>query len=464
VKFEDETYNKKHFRGGGVMKNKIFLILLVLAFVMSFSITSEAQKEKAPAKAPAAAPTKPAAAVKPIIIGVPTSLYTPFGRDGLKAVNLAVEEVNAKGGVLVGKERRPFKVVVTDTRDGEPATPIHDSLMAYEKMLLEQKPHAVLIAPFRSEAIIASMDLVAKYKIPQIGTIAQTPAFQRQFKTDPEKYKYLFRATTDSTIPGMYISRALDLLKRDFKLENLYILYQDTLWAKAFADVVKKHGQETGWKEIGYDAYAAGASDFSPGLTKAKEGKAQVIAMMWDVPLGAGIFAKQYVAMQVPALLVGFIPPMGSPAAVKAVGQEVEYSITVEFPVGASLPLKKLPKTVEFLTKFKKKYGDLPEPPAVNSSAYDSVFILAQAIERAGTLDADELVVALEQTDYKGVSGRIRFNKEQHTAIFGDKDINETGISVIFQWQKDKTGQLVRVPIYPEFLAEGKVMLPPWMK
>jgi branched-chain amino acid transport system substrate-binding protein len=262
----------------------------------------------------------------------------------------------------------------------------------------------------------------------------------------------------------MYISRALDLLKRDFKLENLYILYQDTLWAKAFADVVKKHGQETGWKEIGYDAYAAGASDFSPGLTKAKEGKAQVIAMMWDVPLGAGIFAKQYVAMQVPALLVGFIPPMGSPAAVKAVGQEVEYSITVEFPVGASLPLKKLPKTVEFLNKFKKKYGDLPEPPAVNSSAYDSVFILAQAIERAGTLDADELVVALEQTDYKGVSGRIRFNKEQHTAIFGDKDINETGISVIFQWQKDKTGQLVRVPIYPEFLAEGKVMLPPWMK
>ncbi len=455
------------------MKSKMFLIFLVTAFLLSFTIPSEAQKpaEKAPAKVPAAAPEKPAAtpakpavAAKPIIIGVPTSLYTPFGRDGLKAVNLAVEEVNAKGGVFVGKEKRPFKVVVTDTRDGEPATPTHDSLMAYEKLLLEQKPNAVLIAPFRSEALIASMDLVAKYKVPQIHTIAQTPAFQRQFKTDPEKYKYLFRVTTDSTIPGMYISRALDLLKREFKLENLYILYQDTLWAKAFADVVKKHGQETGWKEVGYDAYAAGASDFSPGLTKAKEGKAQVIAMMWDVPLGAGIFAKQYVAMQVPALLVGFIPPMGSPAAVKAVGQEVEYSITVEFPVGASLALKKLPKTVEFLDKFKKKYKDLPEPPAVNSSAYDSVFILAQAIERAGTLDADKLVTALEQTDYKGVSGRIRFNKEQHTAIFGDKDPNETGVAVVFQWQKDKSGQLVRVPIYPDFVAEGKILLPPWMK
>jgi branched-chain amino acid transport system substrate-binding protein len=464
-KKEGKKSYKTFFKGGGEMKKKILLMILTIGILTSFLLTSAltAADAAAPEK-PAAAPAKPAVAAKPIIIGVPTSLYTPFGRDGLKAVNLAVEEINAKGGVLVGKERRLFKVVVTDTRDGEPGTPIHDSLMAYEKMILEQKPHAVVIAPFRSEAIIASMDLVAKYKIPQIHTIAQTPAFQRQFKTDPEKYKYLFRATTDATVPGMYISRALDLLKKDFKLENLYILYQDTLWAKAFADVVRKHGQETGWKEVGYDAYAAGASDFSPGLTKAKEGKAQVIAMMWDVPLGAGIFAKQYVAMQVPALLVGFIPPMGSPAAVKAVGQEVEYSITVEFPVGASLALKKLPKTVEFLDKFKKKYKDLPEPPAVNSSAYDAVFILAQAIERAGTLDADKLVVALEQTDYKGVSGRIRFNKEQHTAIFGDKDPNETGVAVVFQWQKDKTGTLIRVPIYPDFVAEGKVLLPPWMK
>src|SRR4030042_1426859 len=229
---------RKHVRGGDCMRKRIFLMVLCIGIIMSFVITSSPL---------VFGQTKPAQPAKPIIIGVPTSLYTPFGRDGLKAVNLAVEEINAKGGVLVGKERRLFKVVVTDTRDGEPATPIHDSLMAYEKLILEQKPHAVLIAPFRSEALIASMDLVAKYKIPQLGTIAKTPAFQRQFKTDPEKYKYLFRVTTDSTIPGMYISRALALLKKDFKLENLYILYQDTLWAKAFADVVRKHVQEHGW-------------------------------------------------------------------------------------------------------------------------------------------------------------------------------------------------------------------------
>jgi branched-chain amino acid transport system substrate-binding protein len=404
-----------------------------------------------------------AASAKPVIIGVPTSLYTPFGREGLKAVKMAVEEINSQGGVLVGKKRRPFKVVVSDTRGGEPGTPVHDALMAYERLITKQKPHAIVIGAFRSEVLIAAMDLVAKYKVPQLGTIAQSPRFQAQFKTDPEKYKYLFRVTTDALVPATYISHTLDILKKDYDLDKVFLIYQDTLWAKAFAGLLKKHCAQTGWAEIGYEPYAAGASDFSPALSSAKEGNAQAIAMIWDVPLGAGIFAKQYVAMKVPALLIGFIPPMASPLGVKTVGPEVEYSVAVEFPVGSSLALKKLPKTGKFLNNFKKKYGSIPDASAVNSSAYDSVYILAAAIERAESLDADKLVSALEKTDYKGVSGRIRFN-EQHIAIFGEKDPNETGVSVVFQWQKDKTGELRRVPVYPDFLAEGKIQLPPWMK
>jgi branched-chain amino acid transport system substrate-binding protein len=398
-----------------------------------------------------------------VIIGVPTSLYTPFGSYGLKAVNLAVEEINAKGGVKVGDVKRPLKVVVSDTRGGEPGTPVHDALMAYEKLITGEKPHAIVIGAFRSEVLIAAMDLVAKYKVPQLGTIAQTPGFQAQFKKDPEKYKYLFRVTTDALVDATYINHTLDMIKKDYALDKILYIYQDTAWAKAFAGLMQKHCKETGWTEIGFEPYAAGATDFSPALSKAKENKAQVIGMVWDVPLGAGNFSKQYVAMNVPALLVGFIPPMGSPMAPKAVGPDVEYALTVEFPVGATLALAKLPKTGEFLDKFKKKYGELPEPPAVNSSAYDSVFVLADAIERAGSLDPDKLVEALEKTDYPGVSGRIRFN-EQHVMIFGEESADETGVCVVFQWQKGKDGVLKRVPVYPEFLAEGKVLLPPWMK
>lgn len=431
------------------MNRKIIFIALVLVPLIAFL----------------SAPCMPKAyaAAKPVIVGVPTSLYTPFGREGLKAVKMAVEEINANGGVMVGNEKRPFKVVVSDTRGGEPGTPVHDALMAYEKLLTKEKPDAIVIGAFRSEVLIASMDLVAKYKIPHLGTIAQSPKFQAQFKTDPAKYKYLFRVTTDALVPASYLAHTLDKLKADFGLNNVYIIYQDTLWAQALAGFMKKHCANNGWTEVGYDPYAAGANDFSPALSNAKEGNAQVIAMIWDVPMGAGVFAKQYVAMKVPALLIGFIPPIAAPMAVQTVGPEVEYSLSVEFPAGASLALKKMPSTGAFLNKFKQKYGALPEAAAVNSSAYDSVYILAAAIEKAGSLDPDELVAALEKTDYKGASGRIRFN-ENHIAIFGEKDANETGVAVVFQWQKDKAGNLERVPVYPGFLSEAKIMLPPWMK
>jgi branched-chain amino acid transport system substrate-binding protein len=432
------------------MVRKVTIICLAVSLTLGLMLFSSSGVQKAHA-------------AEPVVIGVPTSLYTPFGSYGLKAVNLAVEEINAKGGVKVGNEKRPFKVVVADTRGGEPGTPVHDALMAYEKLITEQKPHAIVIGAFRSEVLIAAMDLVAKNRVPHLGTIAQTPQFQAQFRKDPAKYKYLFRVTTDALVDATYIAHTLDLLKNDFKLDRILYIYQDTLWAKAFAGLMQKHCAQNGWTEIGFEPYADGASDFSPALTKAKENKAQVIGMVWDVPLGAGVFAKQYVAMKVPALLIGFIPPMGSPFAPKAVGPEVEYSITVEFPVGATLALAKLPKTGEFLNKFKKKYGELPEPPAVNSSAYDSVFVLAAAIEKAGSLDPDKLVAALEQTDYAGVSGRIKFNQD-HVMIFGEKSADETGVCVVFQWQKGKDGVLKRVPVYPEFLAEGKILLPPWMK
>ena len=117
------------------MKNKILWMAMAVMFLSLFSI-----------------PT-PAISAEPIIIGVPTSLYTPFGRDGLNAVNLAVEEINAKGGVSVAGVKRPFKVVTADTRGGEPGTPVHDALMAYEKLIMGKKPHAIVIGAFRSEVL-----------------------------------------------------------------------------------------------------------------------------------------------------------------------------------------------------------------------------------------------------------------------------------------------------------------------
>ena len=132
---------------------------------------------------------------EPIVIGVPTSLGFLEGKEGLFAVNMAVDEINAKGGVMVGGEKRFFKVESIDIRDAAPGVPVPEALLGMEKLILEKKPTALLVGPFRSEALLAGMDLIAKYKVPLLGSIAMSPASEAKIQEDPEKFKYVFRAS-----------------------------------------------------------------------------------------------------------------------------------------------------------------------------------------------------------------------------------------------------------------------------
>jgi branched-chain amino acid transport system substrate-binding protein len=86
------------------------------------------------------------------------------------------------------------------------------------------------------------------------------------------------------------------------------------------------------------------------------------------------------------------------------------------------------------------------------------VYILANSIERAGTVDPDAVVSAIEKTDISGVNGRIKFGKD-HQAIFG-LDPKETSTIVVYQWKQPGK----RVPVFPESVAEGKIDIPPYMK
>jgi branched-chain amino acid transport system substrate-binding protein len=83
---------------------------------------------------------------------------------------------------------------------------------------------------------------------------------------------------------------------------------------------------------------------------------------------------------------------------------------------------------------------------------------LANAFERAKTVEPDAVVKALEQTDMMGAIGRIRFGKD-HQVIYGF-DPKETALGVGFQWVKPGK----RVVVYPDVVAEAKIQLPPYMK
>jgi branched-chain amino acid transport system substrate-binding protein len=87
-----------------------------------------------------------------------------------------------------------------------------------------------------------------------------------------------------------------------------------------------------------------------------------------------------------------------------------------------------------------------------------AVYVLKDAIERAGSTDSDKVIAALENVNLMGVYGKISFDKKSHQ-IIPSLDPAQGAVTSIIQWQKGR-----RVQVFPPKTAEGKIQLPPWMK
>jgi len=417
----------------------VFLVLTLLAFLVTPSMIPKTY------------------CAEPIVIGVPTSLGFLEGKESLKAVKMAVEEINADGGVAIGSSKRPFKVEALDIRDAAAGVPVPEALLGLEKIILEKKPSAIVVGPFRSEALLAGMDIIAKYKVPMLGTIAMTPGSEAKIKKNPEKYKYIFRVSLNVIYWAKLLGGTMETLKKQFGFSKVYLMNQDVLWARGTANAMKnKYFLKTGWQVLGHDQFPTRFSDFSSSLMKVKAKGAQVLFTCFDMP-ESGVLVKQWKSIKVPALIAGFISPMAGEKAWTTFDKKIAGLMNAVFEVG-NIPSQKYEPAKKFYNSYKKKYGEGIQSGHGPAPSYESVYILKDAIERAGSLDPDALVKAIEQTDKQGVMGRIRFDKG-HQVIYGT-DPAQSAVACFFQWTSKGTRKIV----YPASLSEGAIELPPWMK
>ena len=391
-----------------------------------------------------------------IKLGAPLSTAYLYGWSAERGIRLAVEEINAAGGVLVGGRKRPMEVEVIDTRDLEPGVPVDDAIKAVERLILQKEVDFIVGGPVRSEAALAVMDLLSEHKkVSIITTGVLSPAYHKAVEKDYDRYKYCFRNTSHVVTLGNDLMAVFEKIREDHGLEKVFIMVQDVAHARKAGEYVEKILEEKRFQVVGHQIYPTGTTEFAPGLLKSKSQGAQLIFIWMDMPETA-VLLKQWKSFQLESLPLGFMSAAEQPGFWKASEGAAEYTV-VDLINGGNAPGEITPWTSKFVEAYKKRWGLEPEGYGASSS-YMAVYSIKDAVERAGTLEPDAVVGALESMDLMGVYGRMRFDPKSHQ-IIPSRDPKEGAVGSVFQWQDGK-----RVVFWPDAAATGKLVLPPWMR
>jgi branched-chain amino acid transport system substrate-binding protein len=391
----------------------------------------------------------------PIIVGAPVPRASGYGQNGERGMTLAAEEINAAGGVRMNGVMHPLQLEIIDTRDEEPGVPTSEVLLAIEKLILQKKSDVIVGGPCMSECGMAAMDLYARYKIVDIVSIGcYTPSWDKKVSENRDRYQYSFR---ESGSVKWYIKEGLDLLrkiKQDFGYDKMYVSIDDSLMCRKAAGIVEKLAVKGGWQIVGRDKHPIGTTDYSIALRECKESGAQVL-FLWAYSPETSILLKQWADMEVPALPLGFIGAAEDPGFWKATNGKCAHTVVTLSETGC-VPSDVMPMTMKFYNAFSKRWGVPPRSTGC-VSGYESLYVLKDAIERAGSLEDADLIQALETTNLPLVRGTVRFD-ENHQIVYG----YDPKTSVLGCWVQWQDGQ--RVQIWPEAAASGNMQMPPWLK
>ena len=375
-----------------------------------------------------------------IRIGVPAAIQLRVGRDTVDAVRMAIEEINASGGVM----GRQLEMVVADETESP-----EQGISAVNKLTADEKVD-VLIGGYASGVVLAEMPHAAQSKTIYLGVGAASPSLTAKVKSDYQTFKYFFRV---NPVNSTHLAEGLAAfvagsVAGTLKYSRVAIVGENAKWAQEIVPTLKKGIADAGLSVQMTELFDPQTSDFSPVFSKARESGAQLMLVLLS-HASSDTFVKQWFDARVP-LLIGGIDTKAQDADFY---QRVGGKAIGEFTTSSAVRAPVTPKTIAFWDAFVKRYGRAPVYTA--PGAYDATYIYAAAVERAHATNPDILVPQLEKTDYVGVVGRIAFDDAHDVRAGPDY------VSVRFaQWQDDG----VRVIVWPSALQTGNLIVPPWMR
>jgi len=379
----------------------------------------------------------------PIRIGVNTAIQVQVGRDAIDSVKMAIDELNAQGGVL----GRKFEMIVAD--EGEAASDGPKVGIAAVNKLTSEDHVDVLIGGYDSGVTLGELPHIARAKTIFLGIGSASPAIQQKVKDDYEHYKYIFRV---NPINSAKQSQALlnfitGKLGGELGYKKISIIGENAKWVQNMVPAIKKGAEAAGLEVPVAEFFDVQTADFSPLFAKVKNSGSQYLIVI--ISHGASdVFVKQWYDAKVP-VPIGGIDVKGMDANFfDRVGGKSIAEVSANFVIRAPLT----PTTVAWWDKF----VSLNKRPPVYTAAgaYAATYIYAEAVKRAGSTATDAVIKELEKTDFVGPAGRVQFDAT-HDVKDGPGFVN----LLFVQWQAD--GQ--RAVVWPKELVTGKMINPPWI-
>lgn len=317
-----------------------------------------------------------------------------YGQSTLDGIELAVEEINAAGGV----EGKTVELIKYDNKSAaDEATTLATKLMTQDGVV-------AILGPATTGAFKAEIPVANDNKIPVISGSATAD----DVTVDASGVKeYAFRICYSDSYQGTAMAK---FAKDDLLVENAVVLmdtsndYSKGL-AKSFGDTFKADGGTI----VAQESFVTGETDFNAVITKIKDKDFDAIFVAGYYQ-EAGLIIKQARAQGIDVPILG-ADGFDSPTLVELSGTEAASDIYFSNHYSS---LDEDPVVQDFIEAFKDKYGKAPD--AFNALGYDLAKFACDAIGRADDVSGEAIKNALASTtDYKGVTGTFSID-ENHNA------------------------------------------------
>lgn len=351
-------------------------------------------------------------AADPIKVGHIAALSGASAQSGeaiTRGLSLAIDEINAKGGILGG---RKLELVQRDDESNPPK-----GLIAARELIFKEKV-AAIFGGIDTPVALAVVPLVNKEKIPFMAVWAAGTGITR----NGAKPNYVFRV---SAVDLLVDIKLLQYANNKFGSKKPGLMLINNPWGESNEKgLVAADKDNSNVEIVGIEKFENADVDMIPQLTRLKEKGADSIILVVNTPPGAQMMkSRERMGWKVPVISHWGISGGRFPELAGATAGEAHFVQTYSF-------FGKLNPTGErVLAALKKKYPQVKGPedifaPVGTANAYDAMHLVARAMEQAGSTDGDKVRVALEnlKNPYQGLIKTYNqpFSADNHDALSPD--------------------------------------------